>query len=150
MAPTTGQEIIELLDLVPLPEEGGRYRQTFRDEHSTAIYYLLISPEFSAFHKVPGMEAFHFYAGAPARLVMLTDKGHVDRAVLGVDLHAGQRPQAIVPGGVWQALETLGEWTLCGTTMAPGYRDVDFSIADASGLLEGWPDAEPDIRRLTR
>ena len=150
MEPQSGEEVAEVLGLEPLPKEGGLYRQTWRDERSTAIYYLLIAPDFSAFHRLPGMEAFHFYGGAPARLTMLHSDGAVTRDVMGMDLRAGQRPQVIVPGGIWQGLETLGSWTLCGTTMAPGYRDQDFAIARADDLLERWPDAEHDIHRLTR
>jgi uncharacterized protein len=67
-----------------------------------------------------------------------------------MDLAAGQRPQVIVPGGAWQGLETLGTWTLFGTTMAPGYRDEDFETSPAAPLIERWPEAEHDIRRLTR
>ena len=150
MEPHDGHEVAEILGLEPLPEEGGLYRQTWLDEHSTAIYYLLIAPEFSAFHRLPGMEAFHYYGGAPARLTMLHPDRTVTRDVLGIDLRADQRPQVIVPGGVWQGLETLGSWTLCGTTMAPGYRAEDFAVAPAAELLDTWPAAEHDIRRLTR
>lgn len=150
MQASEGREIAELLGLEPLPEEGGLYRQTWRDDHSTAIYYLLVAPDFSAFHRVPGMEAFHWYGGDPARLTMLQGGGVVSRHVLGLDLEAGQRPQVFVPGGVWQALETLGRWSLFGTTMAPGFRAEDFELADAAQLHSGWPDAAGDISRLTR
>lgn len=144
-----GSEVAEVLGLAPLPREGGLYRQTWRDAHSTAIYYLLVAPDFSAFHRLPGMEAFHWYGGDPARLTMLHDGG-VTRMVMGMDLGAGQRPQAVVPGGAWQALETLGRWSLFGTTMAPGYRDEDFELADAASLVADWPDAADDVERLTR
>ena len=150
MIPTDGAEVARLLGLEPLPREGGLYRQTWIDEHSTAIYYLLIAPEFSAMHRVPGMEAFHFYGGAPARLTMLLPDGSVVRQVLGMDIAAGQRPQAIVPGGAWLGMETLGAWTLFGTTMAPGYRDEDFEVSPAAPLVDRWPEAAHDIRRLTR
>lgn len=145
-----GREVAELLELEPLAHEGGLYRQTWQDAHSTAIYYLLVAPDFSAFHRVPGVEAFHWYGGDPARLTMLRGGGAVTRTVMGMDLAAGQRPQALVPGGVWQALETLGRWTLFGTTMAPGYRDEDFELADAARLREAWPASADEITRLTR
>lgn len=150
MEPSDGAEVARLLELAPLSAEGGLYRQTWRDQHSTAIYYLLVAPDFSAFHRVPGMEAFHWYGGAPARLTMLHDDGSVTRSVMGLDLGAGQRPQVVVPGGAWQALETLGRWSLFGTTMAPGYRDEDFELADAAVLRDRWAESADDIDRLTR
>ena len=43
---------------------------------------------------------------------------------------AGERPQAIVPAQVWQAAESLGDWTLVGCTVAPGF---DFSRIRVGG-----------------
>lgn len=150
MEPHDGREIARLLGLEPLEGEGGLYRRSYADDHSTAIYYLLVAPDFSAMHRLEGAEVYHHYAGAPARLTLLGPDASVERHVLGVDIRAGQRPQAAVPGGVWQGVETLGEWTLLGTTMAPGYRPEDFTLGAAHDLLAGWPEAAHDIRRLTR
>jgi uncharacterized protein len=145
-----GDAVAELLGLAPLPEEGGLYRQTHADAHGTAIYYLLIAPEFSALHRLPGAEVFHHYAGAPARMLLLHPDGAVEEPVLGDDLAAGQRPQVVVPGGTWQGCETLGAWSLLGATMAPGYRDADFEVSPAAPLVDRWPAAAARIRRLTR
>lgn len=150
MEPHDGHEVAELLHLEPLPGEGGLFRRTHLDEHATAIYYLLIAPDFSAMHQLAGTEVYHHYGGAPARLTMLHPDGSVERCVLGMDLRADQRPQAVVPPRVWQGVETLGEWTLLGTTMAPGFRDADFTLGARADLAEGWPEAAPDVRRLTR
>ena len=51
-----------------------------------------------------------------------TTQGPVERVTLGADLAAGERPQAIVPAHAWQAAETLGDWTLVGCTVAPGFE----------------------------
>jgi predicted cupin superfamily sugar epimerase len=101
-------------------------------------------------HRLPGVEVFHHYAGAPARMLLLHADGSVDQPVLGPDLEARQRPQAIVPGGTWQGCETLGDWSLLGATMAPGYRDADFRVSPAAPLVTGWPSAADRIARLTR
>ena len=148
-ADLTAADVVALLGLTPLPMEGGMHRQTFADARSTAIYYLLDDTEVSAFHQLPGPEVFHHYAGAAARLVMLHPDGRVEERVLGSDLRAGQRPQVVVPGGSWQALESRGPWSLLGTTMAPGYRDEDFRLA-RPGDLDAWPAAAADVARLTR
>jgi hypothetical protein len=59
--------------------------------------------------------------------------GPVTRVKLGPDLAAAQRPQAIVPAQVWQAAASLGEWTLVGCTMAPGFEFAGFELAPV-----GW------------
>ena len=54
----------------------------------------------------------------------------VETIRLGPDLAAGERPQAVVPAHAWQAAESLGDWTLVGCTVAPGF---DFSAFELAG-----------------
>lgn len=134
MSPTAA-DIIRLLDLQPHPE-GGHYRETFRDSrtghngraHSTAIYFLLARGERSHWHRVDAVETWHWHAGAPLRLDIHED-GHRTTVMLGPDLSAGQRPQGIVPMNAWQAAESLGDWTLVGCTVAPGFEFSGFELA---------------------
>ena len=149
MEELTAEEIVRILELEPLPGEGGMFRNTHDDGSSTAIYFLVERDRPTMLHRLPGPETFHPYMGAPASLVMLVPGGEVERPVLGTDLLAGERPQLTVPGGRWQALESLGDWTLVGTTMAPGYREQDFELAEREALLLGWPDAGELIRSYT-
>lgn len=128
-------EIIATLGLKPHPE-GGWYAETFRDAtggsrgHSTAIYFLLEEDQLSAWHRVrDAAEAWHFYAGAPLALSMWEDGGAVVEQVLGIELAAGERPQIIVPAGWWQSARSLGEWTLVGCTVAPGFDFAAFELA---------------------
>lgn len=146
----TAIQVVKTLGLAPLPGEGGMFRNTLDDGSSTAIYFLVERDRPTMLHRLPGSETFHFYMGAPARLVMLLPEGEVERPVLGTDLLADERPQMTVPGSRWQALETLGDWTLVGTTMAPGYHEEDFELAEREELLRGWPGAAELIRRHTR
>ena len=145
----TAQEVIELLGLEPLPGEGGMFRNTLDDGVSTAIYFLVERGSPTMLHRLPGPEMFHFYAGDPARVVMLLPGGEVQTPILGTDLTAGERPQVLVRGGCWQAIEPLGDWSLLGTTMAPGYREEDFELGSRADLLAGWPDAAELIERHT-
>jgi uncharacterized protein len=132
----TAADIIRLLDLRPHPE-GGHYCQTFRDPvesagraASTAIYFLLARGERSHWHRVDAAEAWHHYAGAPLELeISLDGKAPVERIRLGVDLAAGERPQAVVPAHAWQAAVSLGDWTLVGCTVAPGFMFSGFEMA---------------------
>jgi uncharacterized protein len=129
-------EMIRLLELEPHPE-GGHYRQTFRDGRmvdgraaSTAIYFLLARGERSHWHRVDAVEVWHYYAGAPIELEIATSaQGPVERLILGPDIAAGERPQAIVPVHAWQAARSLGEWTLVGCTVAPGFEFKGFELA---------------------
>lgn len=130
----TAEQIIVLLGLERHPE-GGWFTQTFADEvpggraHSTAIYYLLAEGERSHWHRVDAAEVWHWYAGAALELSTSDDGFAVETTTLGPDLGAGQRPQAVVPRGVWQSAATLGGFTLVGCTVAPGFQFEGFDMA---------------------
>ena len=139
MTPLTAADIIRLLDLKPHPE-GGHFRETFRDTRmidgraaSTAIYFLLARGERSHWHRVDAVEAWHWYAGAPLALDIALDGGQTERVTLGSSLSVGERPQAVVPAHAWQAARSLGDWTLVGCTVAPGFEFSTFELAP-----EGW------------
>ena len=144
------ERIIELLGLVPLQPEGGHVRQTWRDECSSAIYYLMVAPDFSGLHRLEHLEIWAWHAGAPARMLLIDPAGRVTEPVLGPDLAAGERPQLIVPGGWWQAAEPLGSWTLVSTFMAPPYSDHVVTFAAADDLVARHPEHGERIRRLCR
>jgi predicted cupin superfamily sugar epimerase len=120
--------LIQLLDLKPHPE-GGYFRETFRDPgngraHSTAIYFLLKAGEVSRWHRVDAAEVWHFYRGAPLELMI-----GKSRYLLGPDIDEAQVPQLVVPPGVWQAARSLGDYTLVGCTVAPGFEFSTFEMA---------------------
>ena len=128
-------EIIRKLDLKPHPE-GGHFRETFRDARmengraaSTAIYFLLARGERSHWHRIDAVEIWHYYAGAPLVLEMAEDSGPVRRMKLGPDIAMSERPQGMVSAGHWQAAESLGDWTLIGCTVAPGFDFERFEVA---------------------
>lgn len=141
----TAGEVIAALGLTPHPE-GGWFVETFRDApaggrgHSTAIYFLLRAGERSHWHRVrDAAEVWHFYAGAPLALSIAAGSSLVS-VTLGPDIAAGQRPQAVVPVDAWQAAESLGDWTLVGCTVAPGFDFAGFELAPP-----GWePGANPE------
>lgn len=136
MTPTADADrIIAELGLAPHPE-GGYYRETFRDDHaplgraaSTAIYFLLKAGQISRWHRVDAAEVWHHYDGAPLRLTMSSQCGQTTNVTLGRNLAAGDRPQAIVPRGHWQRAQSLGDWTLVGCTVAPGFTFDTFELA---------------------
>ena len=131
----TAEAIIEALDLKPHPE-GGWYAETFRDDgkggrgHSTAIYYLLQAGERSHWHRVKdAAEVWHHYAGSPLALYRSMDGKTVETIVLGSGIERGERPQAVIPARAWQAAEPLGDFTLVGCTVSPGFDFSAFELA---------------------
>jgi len=99
---------------------------------STAIYFLLMRGERSRWHRVDAAEVWHHYGGAPLEISILKSQGdEITRLRLGNDLRASERPQAVVTAGYWQSAATLGEWTLAGCTVAPGFEFSGFELAPA-------------------
>ncbi len=139
----TAAGIIAALGMRRHPE-GGWYAETFRDNpgggrgHSTAIYFLLEKGDVSAWHRVKdAAEVWHHYAGAPLELDLFDETQGAASFVLGTDLGAGERPQAVVPANCWQTARSLGDWTLVGCTVAPGFDFAQFELAEP-----GW---RPDV-----
>lgn len=164
-------EIVERLNLKPLHVEGGLFRQTYvaSDEISaealpahygraksacTAIYFLLTNQpdSFSALHRLPTDEIYHFYIGDSVEMLLLHADGMSDVVRLGHNLAQGEHVQFVAPAGVWQGSRLIegGEYALMGTTMAPGYDDLDYEGGDAEELERSYPDRSEFIRQLTR
>jgi predicted cupin superfamily sugar epimerase len=55
--------------------------------------------------------------------------GAVAEHRLGMDLRAGELPQAVVPPGAWQAAEPEGDWTLVACVVAPAFEFSGFELA---------------------
>ena len=146
----TGAEVAGLLGLAPLPAEGGMWTQIWRDEHGTAIYYLMQPGDFSALHRLDGPELWHHYAGHAVEMLLLEPDGLARQVLLGDDLAAGERPFVAVPAGVWMGAGTTGAWSLVGTTMAPPYREEGFELGTFAELTDLYPDAAESIARYVR
>jgi predicted cupin superfamily sugar epimerase len=165
------RQIIDALALQPHPIEGGYFRETYRSGGSipaaslpagyrtesgrsfgTAIYYLLTADTFSEMHRLPTEEVFHLYLGGPVRMIQLDPDGGGHEIVIGADVLAGQRPQVIVPPGVWQGsrLEPGVEFALLGATMAPGFDYADYEQGRSGALIDRYPEHAEIIRALTR
>lgn len=138
------------LGLEPLEHEGGLFRRMHLDEHSSAIYYLLARPDFSALHALTSVEVYHWYAGSPLRLLLLHPDGRSEEALLGPDLEAGQLPQIVVSAGAMHGSAPVGEWCLVGTTMAPPFHWDGFVLGERDALQQRYPDAASRIAELTR
>jgi predicted cupin superfamily sugar epimerase len=157
--------IINALGLAPHPKEGGWFRETYRAAESltvggryagpraasTAIYYLLTTVTFSALHRLASDEVFHFYAGDPVEQLHLRPDGRGAVVTIGNNLAAGQRPQILVPRGVWQGarLAPGGRYALLGCTVAPGFDYADYESGNRARLAAAYPEFAERIATLT-
>lgn len=138
--------LAELLDLAPHPE-GGWYRRTWTAPESlraadgrdrpaaTLILFFLAAGESSAWHRVASEEIWLAHRGT----VTLELGGDGDAPVegpvqqLGVDVAAGERPQLVVPAGVWQRTLPSSSDALVSCAVSPGFDFADFELASGAG-----------------
>lgn len=128
--------LIATLGLARHPE-GGWYRETWRETaggdgrgHATAIYFLLEAGQRSHWHRVDAAELWLFHAGAAIELRIASgESGPIETIRLGADIAAGERPQALVPAGWWQAAEAQHGWALLSCVVAPGFDFAGFELA---------------------
>lgn len=148
--------LIEILGMRPHPE-GGYFHETYRHERSagdrslcTAIYYMVTAQSPSRMHRVTSDEIWHFYAGDPLEMLQLDGEASWI-ADIGSDVAAGQRPQVLVRGGVWQGARVKpgGSWALVGATVSPGFDFADFQIGDREALIAQFPESAALITELT-
>jgi len=163
-------EIIRHLHLVQHPE-GGYFCENYRSPEwlsakglprryqgkrsvSTAIYYLLQSGDFSALHRIQSDELWYFHAGVPLEIVTLSKAGVFSTIKLGMDLEKGERPQVMIPRGVWFGAAVRGAdkgaYTLTSCSVAPGFDFADFEMAQQSELLKKFPWQRRLILKWTR
>lgn len=174
----TLEEIKRLYDLQPIPVEGGLYHQVYRSSTSvpgkllavgvntavehpvgTSIMFLLSDEpdSFSAIHRLPKDEIYHFYFGDPVELLLLYPDGDSQRIILGHDILHDQKVQFVVPAGVWQGSHLRPDlskkdvgYALMGATMAPGFHVSDFEGGDRQALISAYPAQRGLIQKLTR
>lgn len=155
-AVTDVSDIAARYGLEPLPVEGGLFRRTWAGPPDatgrpagSAIIALFAAADdlFSAMHRLPIDEVWHFYRGDPLELLLLDPDGGTRVETLGPD-----RVQLTVPAGTWMGAQVVpgGRWTLCGTTMAPGFVPADYEGGEAGELCARYPAAAERIRALCR
>jgi hypothetical protein len=163
---------IKQLNLLPHPE-GGYFKETYRCQESlpavnlpqrfqqshsfsTAIYYLLDAPNFSAFHRIKQDELWHFYQGSALTIHILKasgpNQGEHQTLSLGNDPSQGQAFQQVVEAGDWFAasVDDPKGYALVGCTVAPGFEFADFELADRDKLVELFPQHKKVIKKSTR
>ena len=152
-------KIIKQFNLKPLPDEGGYYVESYRSNEKmsrfglpkryksekffgTAIFYLLTSDTFSALHRLPTDEIYHFYLGDPITMLQLFPDGSSKVVTLGQNIFENELSQTVVPKGIWQGsfLKGGGRFALMGTTMSPSFDFEDYEAGSRQELLKKYPD----------
>jgi predicted cupin superfamily sugar epimerase len=154
-------ELISSMGLAPHPE-GGYFREVFRSRATvepddgrgsrsalTSIYFLLPAGAVSRWHRVLSDEVWHYAEGAPVELLQLSaDDARLERMPLG-PYRLEQRPVHTVPAGIWQAARSLGEYTLVGCTVGPGFEYADFELlADLPELATRLIGVLPEVQEF--
>ena len=165
---TEVENIIKTLELQPHPE-GGYFKEMYRSSgrisqdnldhtftgyrnYSTAIYFLLSSDTFSAFHRIKQDEIWHFYKGSPIKLHVISEKGIYSEVIIGNNIVQSERPQFVVSANDWFAAEVIdtNSFALVGCTVAPGFDFEDFDLPSRKELIAKFPQHSTLISRLSR
>lgn len=140
--------------------EGGYFRETYRSEQalqilgyagarslSSAIYYLLVKGQKSAFHSLKSDEMWHHYAGGTLLLPVIKD-GRLSNLTLGPA--ARGTPQVLIEKGCWVAASiSSGNYCLVGCTVSPGFDFKDWELGKRSDLLALFPQHRAVIEKYT-
>ena len=134
------------LGLSPHPE-GGWFRETWRSDLTfgqsalpqdyngprsagTAILFLLMPGQQSAWHTVRSAELWLYHRGSPLLLEVGREQDGATKLLLGGDIDAGEQPQLLVPPRHWQrARPRDDEPTLVSCIVVPGFDFADFALA---------------------
>ena len=130
-------EIIKKLQMIPHPE-GGHFKELYRDSNVSLIYYLLKKDEKSHWHRLKNNEILHFYNGDPLKLLISRDGKNIEEIILNNKINNDQIFHYIVKAGTWFSMESQGEYSLIGCTVAPSFDYNDFELAP-----KNWKPGKP-------
>lgn len=120
MSPT---EIIERLRLEPLEGEGGLWSPIYRDDESNAIYFMMIAPDFSAWHRINEPELWIHIDGEPIILSTI-EEGKVK--IIELDRSVGSISYR-VPAGIWMAARPKSDWSLAICALTPPFSGMELA-----------------------
>lgn len=120
--------------------------------HSTSIYFLLTSDEFSAFHRIKSDETWHFYSGQTITIHMIDENGNYSTVRLGSNPDNKEVFQFTIPHGTWFAASVEGadSYALVGCTVSPGFHYDDFKLGKREDLVRLFPEHVEIINKLIR
>lgn len=129
----SGAEIASWLNLSPLAGEGGMWAPVHRDESGNTIYFLMIAPDFSSWHRLKESETWILLAGAPVALHTIDSSDALDERHAFFELSRAATKISLtytVRAGVWMAAESLGEWSLLACSVTPAFTQMELADRD--------------------
>lgn len=156
-------DVIRLLRLEPLPQEGGYFRRTAespsyidspwgRRRAWSSIYALFTADSMSAIHRLRQDEVWCFHAGDPLEALRLPPDRAGERVILGPNPEEEHRSQDIVLARTWQGARVApgGRWSLVSCVVAPEFVWEDFELGQRDPLIAAYPEFAHMIGALTR
>jgi uncharacterized protein len=153
-------KLIKRLRLRKHPE-GGYFKQTYIADTivkvvgydtpryiSTAIYYMLVGNQFSAFHRIKSDELWHHYTGGSLTLYAI-DNEKLSKIKMGKDW--GEAAQVAIKANTWFAasLNDKKSYCLLGCTVSPGFDYLDWELGKRNELIKMYPQHRAIIERYT-
>lgn len=138
------KDLISKYNLISHPE-GGHYKETYRTQHSTAIFYLLTKGQKSSLHRIQSDEMWHFYGGDSLMIVEVTNEGLIKETLLDKN-----NVQYCVPANVWFGayLPDKSEFAFTGCTVAPPFNFTQFEMGNKEKMMQMFPQAKSMIEKL--
>ena len=163
------QQYIQQLQLEAHPE-GGYYRRTYQSKiqlspsslphrfsksrlAASAIYFLLTTDSYSAFHRLQSDELWHFYAGTSLTLYLIPPNGTLQTIEVGNPLNNTNTSfQALIPAQTWfaAAVNAPNSYALVGCTLSPAFDFEDFELAQKELMLKQYPQHTDLIEKFVR
>ncbi|MFT6633644.1 MAG: putative cupin superfamily sugar epimerase [Bacteriovoracaceae bacterium] len=142
--------------------EGGAFLETYRSQSaqefigfngersiSTNILFLLQKGEISAFHRIKSDETWSYHLGDQLEVIEIDLMGKLIRTVIGSDFLNGDKLQYTVAAGHWFASHTLGDYSLVGCSVSPGFDFRDFELANRKNLIQEFKNHAEIIGKFT-
>jgi predicted cupin superfamily sugar epimerase len=130
------EDLISIFDLQPLPGEGGLWSPIFRNKDGNAIHFMMISPDFSAWHRLTEPELWVHIAGAPIDLFTI-ENNRLIQTLLAKD---GPINSFRVPPNIWMAARPKGGWSLAICALTPPFSGME--LGNRKQLSEEFPNLE--------
>jgi predicted cupin superfamily sugar epimerase len=106
----------------------------------------------SALHRIKSDEIWYYHAGTTLTVHLISPQGEYRALRIGSEPAAGESYQAVVPAGYWfgATVTGVGDFSLVGCSVAPGFDFADFEMGNRSELLKQFPEQAGIILQLTK
>ena len=125
-----GDKLIKKLQMTPHPE-GGHFKESYRNNNISLIYFLLKKNEKSHWHRLKKNEILHFYNGDPLIIYLSINGVTIQEKILGNNMN--HLSHFVIKSGTWFSMKSKGDYSLIGCTVAPPFDYDDFELAP-----NGW------------